>query len=76
MWIQVRPSDARTVIGAIGQLTALRTLELGFGHVTDVELEQLKTLTSLSKLNLSGTKVTDAGVNELQQALPNLTIER
>ncbi len=68
VWIQVRPSDARTVNAAIGQLTALRTLELGLGHVTDVELEQLKTLTSLAKLNLSGTQVTDAGVKELNLA--------
>jgi len=35
----------------------------------------LKGLTKLKDLHLSGTKVTDAGVNQLQQALPNCKIE-
>lgn len=37
-------------------------------------LVHLKGMTNLSKLNLFGFEVTDAGVKELQQALPNLTI--
>jgi hypothetical protein len=34
----------------------------------------LKKLTKLSKLDLRFTQVTDAGVNDLKQALSNLTI--
>jgi len=35
----------------------------------------LKGLTGLKNLNLIATKVTDAGVKQLQQALPNCKIE-
>jgi hypothetical protein len=37
---------------------------------------QLKGLTSLCFLFLRGTHVTEAGVNELSQALPNMMIIR
>jgi hypothetical protein len=37
-------------------------------------LVHLKKLTNLSKLDLRFTQVTDAGVNDLKQALSNLTI--
>ncbi len=36
----------------------------------------LKGLTNLKDLNLYRTQVTDAGVADLQKALPNLVIER
>lgn len=43
--------------------------------ISDADLERLKGLTRLKSLNLRGTEVTDAGVAELQKALPNCRIE-
>jgi CheY-like chemotaxis protein len=42
--------------------------------VSDFGLVHLKGLTNLRKLNLGGTKVTDAGVQDLQKVLPKVTI--
>ena len=44
-------------------------------QVTDACLEHLKGLTNLETLNLIGTQVTDAGVKNLQQELPNCEID-
>jgi hypothetical protein len=44
--------------------------------VSDAGLEQLKDNSDLHTLVVSGTKVTDAGVLRLQQALPKLKIVR
>jgi hypothetical protein len=44
--------------------------------VTDAGLEHLIGLTNLQYLNLTMTDVTDAGVTDLQQALPKLKIHR
>ena len=43
-------------------------------NITDAGLEHLKGLTNLEELDLRWTKVTDAGVAKLQQALPNCEI--
>jgi len=43
-------------------------------EVTDAHVVHLKGLTSLQSLYLGNTQVTDAGVNELQKALPNCQI--
>ena len=45
-------------------------------QITDGGLTHLKGLTSLSELEVHNTHVTDDGVNELQQALPDLKIIR
>ena len=45
-------------------------------EVSDAGLEHLKGLTKLQSLNLLGTKVTNAGVKNLQQALPKCHIDR
>ena len=39
-------------------------------------MKELATLKNLTTLDLSDTKVTDAGLKELQQALPNCKIEK
>ena len=57
-------------------LTKLQGLWLGDTDVTDAGLEHLKDLTKLQKLSFTGTQVTDAGVNDLNEALPDVTIER
>ena len=44
--------------------------------VTDVGLGHLRGLKRLKYLNLEGTGVTDAGVQELRKALPNAKIVR
>jgi len=51
-------------------------LDLTDTGVTDNGLEDLKGLAQLQLLRLDGTKVTDAGVANLQQALPHCDITR
>ena len=48
----------------------------GAGPVTDAGLVHLQGMTNLTILDLRDTKVTDAGVAELKQALPNCEIKR
>jgi hypothetical protein len=43
-------------------------------QITDAGLEHLKGLKNLKAVNLRATKVTDAGVADLQKALPNCKI--
>jgi internalin A len=57
-------------------LTKLEYLYLERTPITDKGLAHLYGLTRLRSLDLSSTHVTDAGVQQLQQALPNLEIER
>ena len=66
-------SDAELV--HLKGLTSLKSLVLG-SDITDAGLVHLKGLTKLQKLFLSSTKVTDAGVAELQKALPNCKISK
>jgi Leucine-rich repeat (LRR) protein len=51
-------------------------LSLENTKITDAGLERLKGLSSLRHLFLGATQVTDAGVNELTKALPNVTVRR
>jgi hypothetical protein len=44
--------------------------------VTDKGLKDLRELKNLQELDVSETKVTDAGVKDLQLALPKITINR
>ena len=56
-------------------LTSLETLNLeNTRGVSDFGLVHLKALTNLRQLDLDGTKVTDAGVQDLQEALPRVKI--
>jgi internalin A len=45
-------------------------------QVTDNGLDQVKGLSELTTLSVRSTKVTDAGVQKIQQALPNCRIRR
>jgi serine/threonine protein kinase len=59
-------------------LAGMETLELAsfFGNpITDAGLPHLKRLQRLKNLNLNSTRVTAAGVADLQQALPDCKIE-
>ena len=57
-------------------LTNLTALVLSQTHVTDAGLAHLKSLTNLAFLDLRRTQATDAGVNDLNQTLPRLAIDR
>lgn len=57
-------------------LTSLELLDLDRTGVTDSGLKHLKGLTKLQFLSLVETQVTDAGVDELERALPHLTVYR
>ena len=58
-------------------LTGLETLVLSGTQITDAGLVHLKGLTNLESLALASyTKITDAAITELKQALPNLQIEK
>ena len=56
-------------------LTKLQRLVLP-RQITDAGLAHIKGLTQLQVLNLGGTKITDAGVADLQKALPNCKITK
>jgi len=56
-------------------LPQLRRLALE-ADITDAGLAHLKALPQLEVLSFKGTKVTDAGVQELLQALPRLKVDR
>ena len=70
----VQVTDAGLVY--VAGLSKLSWLDLCGTHVTDHGLAHLKTLTNLSTLHVvQGTQVTDAGIEELQRSLPNLSIQ-
>ncbi len=45
-------------------------------QVTDADLKQLAVFKKLTQLDLGGTKVTEAAVNELRKALPQCSVTR
>ena len=57
------------------RLAGLRELDLSHNvGITDDGLAHLKGLSNLTRLGLLGTRVTEAGVRELQKALPHCSI--
>jgi Leucine-rich repeat (LRR) protein len=71
------PHDAKTDLGLKHYLAALEThtrISLENWRITNAGLEHLKGLTKLRVLYLSDTQITDAGVAELQKALPDCEI--
>ncbi len=63
-------------LSSLKKLTNLKYLNLYGTAVSDAGLKRLAALKSLRKLYLWQTKVTDSGAAELQQALPDLEINR
>ena len=61
-------------IRAVSKHFRVNTVDLSGTAVTDKGLKQLKELDELRELRLSNTQVTDAGVAELKQSLPNCKI--
>jgi hypothetical protein len=60
----------------LGRLPGLEAILLDSADIDDDGLDQFKALPHLKLLVLHRTKVTDAGVKKLQQALPNCKVER
>jgi uncharacterized protein (TIGR03067 family) len=54
----------------------LNDLDLSKSKITDAGLEHLKGLTSLKRLKLRGTGITDGGIASLKKALPKLKVEQ
>jgi len=57
-------------------LSDLEELLLSHTEMTDARLARLKNLKNLKKVSLDQCPVTDAGVADLQKALPSLTVRR
>lgn len=60
----------------VAGLTGLEKLDIQYTQVTDAGLEHLRGLTSLVQLYVHGSQVSDAGIEKLEQALPQLTVEK
>jgi hypothetical protein len=58
----------------IGLFTELEWLVLFDTKLTDAGLRHLKGLTKLRRLDIERTDVTEAGVNKLQQSLPEVDV--
>jgi len=67
-------SDVAGALVHLDSFPELRELDLHDTQVTDADLVCLASLTNLETLNLSGTKVTNVGVDTLQSKLPNVKI--
>ena len=65
-------SDA--ALADIKNLANLKVLKLTGGNLSDAGLQFLTGLTKLALLDLRDTHVTEAGVGDLQRALPNSKI--
>jgi hypothetical protein len=67
-------------LGYLDDLPRLQSLYISShtnsSDITDRGLEQIKGLTNLKNLVLKNTNVTDAGIKDIQKALPNLKIFR
>jgi hypothetical protein len=57
-------------------LRRLQRFRLGIFELSDAQVESLATLKGLRRLDLAGTKVSDAGIEKLQRALPGCKVKR
>ncbi len=70
-------SDARVAeLRCLNNLPAGNSLDLVIKspRVTDRSIVHLKSLQTLTVLDVTGSSITDAGIAELQSALPNVTV--
>ena len=75
IWLYLEGNQLTTLPPEIGKLTKLTELQIGKNPLTDTDLEHLKPLKSLKRLNVRDTKVTIAGVEAFRKALPNCEIK-
>ena len=74
--LYVGPADAAG-LALLSKLSGLEELTLGgMGKMTDAAVEHLLRLKSLRRLTLSGTKITEAGMQRLRKGLPATRITR
>jgi hypothetical protein len=71
--LNAEPHD--TAVVQVARLTEIQYLYL-VSSLCDADLTKLKVLRKLRLLELRGTRVTDAGIKALKQALPSLEITR
>jgi internalin A len=78
LFLRDKPSEMTDAgLKELAALKGLQKLKLGPAMVTDAGLKELAGLKALKSLDLSDCKgVTDVGVKDLQQALPDLIIKR
>jgi hypothetical protein len=67
---------ADVVLSQIERLTGIKHVSLTYSDVSDEGLAHLKGLDELERLDVRNTKVTEAGVADLERALPGLAIQR
>ena len=75
-WWHVQPQYPADMEKVRQEVEAQRIPGLGLRDATDADLEHLKGLTALQTLDLQGTRVTDAGVEELKKSLPDVLVLR
>lgn len=68
--------DLAALAGALELLPTLKALSLKGSPITDAGLEHLRGLSQLQELDCQWTKVTDGGIESLQQHLPECRIVR
>ena len=73
--LTLHDNQLTTLPPEIGKLTKLTELQIENNSVTDTDLEHLKSLTSLRRLNVRETEVTKIGVEAIRKALPNCEIK-
>ena len=63
-------------VTALRGMTGISELDLTDAHITYAAVKDLATLSGLKKLVLQGSGITDAGIDELRQKLPECEIVR
>ncbi|HUY91229.1 MAG TPA: hypothetical protein VMV10_21000 [Pirellulales bacterium] len=63
-------------VAALRGMTRIEELDLTDAAVTDGAINDLATLTKMTKLVLRGTKISGSGAAQLRRRLPDCEIER
>jgi hypothetical protein len=70
----VDSDEALALCGKLRHLRHMRQIDVSSYRVTDAGLEHLEGLTQLKLVVVANTRVTDAAVAKLKQALPNIRV--